>query len=40
MIVDDADYGVVVFHPDGRVTAEGRTLDPATWTIAGTRAEI
>ena len=40
MIVDDPDYGVVEFEPDGTVTAEGRRLDPADWTIAGTRREI
>lgn len=39
MIVDDPDYGMVVFHPDGTVTAEGRTLDPARWTIRGERTE-
>jgi hypothetical protein len=37
MIVDDPDYGVVEFRPDGSVTAEGRTLDPADWTVQGTR---
>ena len=39
IIVDDPDYGVVEFNPDGTVTAEGRTLDPARWTIEGTRTE-
>ncbi|HEY4201813.1 MAG TPA: hypothetical protein VGM83_14770 [Devosiaceae bacterium] len=34
-IVDDPDYGRVVFHNDGIVEAEGRSLDPAQWTIAG-----
>ena len=38
-IVDDPDYGVVEFNPDGTVTAEGRTLDPARWTLEGTRTE-
>jgi hypothetical protein len=33
--LDDPDYGRVVFHPDGRVVAEGRMIDPATWTHAG-----
>jgi hypothetical protein len=37
MIVDDPDYGVVEFNSNGTVTAEGRTLDPARWTIEGTR---
>ena len=40
MIVDDPDYGVVEFNPDGSVTAEGRTLNPARWTIRGTRTEL
>ena len=35
--VHDADYGPVVFHPDGRVEAEGRMLDPHGWSVAGTR---
>jgi hypothetical protein len=39
IIVDDPDYGVVEFHPDGTVAAEGRRLDPADWTLAGTRQE-
>jgi hypothetical protein len=33
--LDDPDYGRVVFHPDGRVVAKGRVIDPATWTHAG-----
>jgi hypothetical protein len=36
VIVDDPDYGAVAFMADGRVCAEGRILDPAQWTIAGT----
>ena len=40
IFVDDPDYGMVEFHPDGRVAAEGRVLDPAGWTLTGTRAEI
>ncbi|HET9067488.1 MAG TPA: hypothetical protein VFN28_02500, partial [Amaricoccus sp.] len=39
LVVDDPDYGVVEFNPDATVTAEGRTLDPARWTIEGTRTE-
>jgi hypothetical protein len=31
---------VVEFNPDGTVTAEGRTLDPARWTLAGSRTEL
>ena len=37
IVVDDPDYGVVEFRPDGSVAAEGRTLDPSGWTVAGTR---
>jgi hypothetical protein len=36
IVVDDTDYGEVRFHPDGRVEAEGRVIDPAEWTVAGT----
>jgi hypothetical protein len=36
--VFDPEYGHVLFHGDGRVTAEDRTLDPAQWTVQG-RAE-
>ena len=36
--VDDTEYGSVRFHSDGRIEAEGRTLDPSTWTIAGHEA--
>jgi hypothetical protein len=35
--VSDPDYGPVVFTPDARVQAEGRVLDPASWTMAGER---
>ncbi|UCI07125.1 hypothetical protein [Mesorhizobium sp. B1-1-8] len=33
--IDDAEYGAVVFHADGRVEAEGRLIDPAAWTVRG-----
>ena len=36
IVVDDPDYGVVEFRPDGSVAAEGRTLDPSGWTVAET----
>jgi hypothetical protein len=35
--VDDPDYGPVLFHPGGRVEAEGRVIDPKDFTVAGTR---
>ncbi len=38
--VDDPDYGMVEFRPNGSVAAEGRTLDPADWSLAGTRTEL
>jgi hypothetical protein len=38
--VDDPDYGLVTFFADGRIAAEGRILDPAAWTIAGTATTI
>lgn len=37
--VTDPQYGVVRFHKDGRVEAEGRVVDPKEWTVAG-RAEL
>ena len=37
VVVEDPDYGVVEFHADGSVAAEGRTLDPAAWTVRGAR---
>ena len=33
--IDDPEYGRVTFHQDGRVSAEGRVLDPANWTVEG-----
>lgn len=38
IIVADPEYGEVIFAADGSVSAEGRKVDPATWTIEG-RAE-
>ena len=40
LAVDDPEYGLVRFHEDGRVEAEGRTLDPRDWTLAGARLGI
>ncbi len=37
IMVDDPDYGRVVFHDDGCVEAEGRRIDPAAFTVAGHR---
>ena len=31
----DPEYGEVRFHASGKVEAEGRVVDPATWTVAG-----
>jgi hypothetical protein len=33
--LDDPDYGRVVCAKDGRVSAEGRVVDPSSWTRAG-----
>ncbi len=35
LVVDDPDYGEVVFAADGSATAQGRRVDPADWDIAG-----
>lgn len=35
--VADPDYGRVVFHDDGTVTAEGRRIDPDEFTVSGQR---
>ena len=42
LVVDDPDFGEVRFGGDGTVTAEGRTVDPSEWTIAGhaTRLDV
>ena len=36
--IADPEYGEVLFHTDGRVEAEGRVVDPATWTVSGEAA--
>ena len=35
LCIDDPEYGTVLFHADGRVEAEGRSIDPQTWTVKG-----
>jgi hypothetical protein len=35
--VEDPDYGPVLFHPDGSVTAEGRRLSADEMTVSGAR---
>jgi len=35
--VEDVDYGCVLFHLDGRVEAQERTLEPSSWTMSGQR---
>jgi hypothetical protein len=35
IVVEDPEYGTVEFLADARVVAEGRTLDPSTWTVRG-----
>jgi hypothetical protein len=34
-VLNDPDYGRVACAADGVIAAEGRVLDPSTWTIAG-----
>lgn len=34
LVVMDPEYGEVRFHASGRVEAESRVVDPATWTVA------
>ncbi|WP_408612828.1 hypothetical protein [Kosakonia oryzendophytica] len=40
LLVRDPQYGEVFFHADGRVQAQGRVLDPKTWTVAGESREL
>jgi hypothetical protein len=35
--VADSEYGPVAFAADGTIAAEGRLLDPSSWTMAGSR---
>lgn len=35
LLVDDPEYGPVLFRADGTVAAEGRTLDPSQWSVEG-----
>jgi hypothetical protein len=37
--IDDPEYGLVTLHADGRISAEGRVLDPAGWSVEG-HAEV
>jgi hypothetical protein len=37
LTIRDPDYGPVTFHPDGRIEAEARTLNPKDWTVPGQR---
>ncbi|MDQ7729546.1 hypothetical protein [Halomonas sp. SpR8] len=36
-VVEDPDYGRVLFHDDGRVEAEGRLINPSAFTLTGYR---
>lgn len=36
-VVEDPEYGRVLFHDDGRVEAEGRLINPSAFTLAGYR---
>ncbi|MER9054059.1 hypothetical protein [Mesorhizobium sp. M0195] len=35
LTAEDPEYGTVHFLADARIVAEGRTLDPANWTVRG-----
>ncbi len=35
IVMDDPDYGPVTCHFDGRIEAEGRVIEPSTWTPKG-----
>jgi hypothetical protein len=38
--IEDAQYGAVLFHQNGVVSAEGRALNPMEWTLEGDRKEL
>lgn len=40
LLVSDPEYGEVCFGKDGRIEAEGRTLEPAGWTIEGQATQL
>lgn len=40
LVIDDPEYGAVMFHADGRIEAEGRVLDNSTWTVAGHASQL
>ena len=40
LALSDPDYGAVVGHSSGSVEAEGRMLDPKTWTHRGEVREL
>ena len=40
ILVEDAEYGNVLFRTDGRVEAEGRVIDPSHWSIEGSVTNI
>lgn len=38
--INDPEYGLVTFYCDGRVTAQGRTLNPKNWSREGRTTEL
>lgn len=40
LVVEDPEYGTVRFLADARIVAEGRTLDPANWSVRGEAMRI
>ena len=40
IVIDDPEYGRVTFRADGRVSAEGRMLDPDDWSVRGATVKL
>lgn len=40
LTLDDPQYGVVHFHPDGIIEAQGRRIVSQDWTVTGSRANL
>ena len=40
IVMDDPDYGPVTCHFDGRIEAEGRVIEPSTWTPKGVLSRL
>ncbi|MEQ9815271.1 MAG: hypothetical protein RLO50_21025 [Azospirillaceae bacterium] len=40
LTLDDPFYGTLIGHPDGRLETPDGTVDPATWTVAGSLVTV